>query len=94
MSLRAVVRVKEARGEFDMEIEMNGKSEVARLRERIEQECQAMRVGLSGYAVVSNHDAINHKYDALGGYQQQLEPLVGVEEAARMTIEIYTKTMG
>lgn len=77
-----------------MEIEMNGKSEVARLRERIEQECQAMRAGLTGYATVSNHDAINHRYDAIGDYQQRLEPLVGTEEAARMTIEIYRETMG
>ncbi len=77
-----------------MEIEMHGKSEVARLRERIEQECQAMRAGLTGYAVVSSHDAINHKYDAIGGYQQQLEPLVGADEAARMTVEIYRETMG
>ena len=77
-----------------MEVGMNRKSEVARLRERIEQECQAMRAGLTGYAAVSSHDAINHKYDAIGDYQQQLEPLVGADEAARMTVKIYTETMG
>ncbi|MBA2681304.1 MAG: hypothetical protein H0U76_23250 [Ktedonobacteraceae bacterium] len=77
-----------------MEVEMHGKSEVARLRARIERECQAMRAGLTGYAVVSNHEAINHRYDALGDYQQQLEPLVGTEEAARMTVEIYREAMG
>ncbi len=69
-------------------------SEVARLRKSIEQECEAMKVGLTGYAVVSNHDTINHRYDAIGGYQQQLEPLVGSEEAARISIEIYRETMG
>ena len=73
---------------------MDGKSEVARLRERIEQECQAMKGGLTGYAVVSNHDAINHKYDALGRYQQQLAPLVGTEEAARVVVDIYREIMG
>lgn len=69
-------------------------SEVARLKKRIEQECEAMKIGLSGYAAVSSHDAINHRYDAIGGYQQQLAPLVGSDEAARITIDIYRETMG
>ncbi len=52
-----------------------------------------MKAGLTAYAVVSNHDAINHRYDAIGNYQEQLEPLVGSEEAARIAIEIYQETM-
>ena len=73
---------------------MNEGSEVARLRQRIEQECQAMQMGLTGYAVVSNHDAINHKYDAIGEYQNQLEGMVGTEQAAQMIVETYQKIMG
>ncbi|MBA2677053.1 MAG: hypothetical protein H0U76_01430 [Ktedonobacteraceae bacterium] len=72
---------------------MQNNSEVARLKERIEQECQAMYSALNGYAVVSNHDVINHRYDMIGDYQQQLEALVGSTEAARITVETYQKTI-
>lgn len=77
-----------------MEVEMDGKSEVAKLKAQIEQECQAMKAALTGYAVVSNHDTINHRYDAIGECQQQLEPLVGPKEAARIAIDIYREAMG
>ena len=70
------------------------RSEVAQLRARIEQECQAMHLVMHSYAVVSNHDAINHKYDAIGSYQEQLEQIVGLEQAAQITIEVYQKTLG
>ena len=73
---------------------MYNRSEVARLREKIEQECQAMKAGLNGYARVSKHATINHKYDAIGSYQEQLGALLGDEEAAKITIEAYQNVMG
>jgi hypothetical protein len=63
------------------------KSEVAQLRERIELEIQAMRAGLTGYASVSRHDIINHKYDQLGSYQQQLEHHIGATAAIEVVID-------
>ncbi len=63
------------------------KSEVAQLREKIELEIQAMRSGLTGYAAVSRHDIINHKYDQLGDYQQQLEQHIGETAAIEVVID-------
>jgi hypothetical protein len=69
-------------------------SELAQLMQQIELECQSIRSALEGYAVVSNHEAINHKYDALGGYQEQLQALVGEQEAGRVVFEAYQKAVG
>jgi hypothetical protein len=67
------------------------KSEIAHLREQIELACNAMNQMLSGYAVSSRHDIINHKYSVLSSYQEQLEPLVGEREAMEIIIETYNK---
>lgn len=63
------------------------KSEVAQLREKIELEIQAMRSGLTGYAAVSQHDIINHKYDQIGDYQQQLGQHIGEKAAIEVVID-------
>lgn len=69
-------------------------SEVARLRRQIELECQAMKLALEGYAAVSNHKVINHRYKMLGEYQEQLEPLVGEQEAQRIVFDTYHEVVG
>jgi len=69
-------------------------SEVARLRRQIELECEAMRMALSGYAVVASHKFIEQKYNALGKHQEALEKLVGTEDANRMVVETYAKVVG
>lgn len=77
-----------------MRKERNLSSEVARLMRIIEQECQAMKQALGGYAVISSHEAITSKYNALGVYQEQLEPLVGKKEALRIVFETYREVVG
>ena len=69
-------------------------SEVARIREQIELTCQAMQLGLQGYAAVAKHQIIANKYNALGQYQEQLEKLVGEQEAARIVCEVYIEVVG
>ena len=69
-------------------------SEVARVRRQIELECEAMRLALSGYAVVGSHTIIEQKYNALGRHQEELEQLVGKEEAKRIVVETYLKVIG
>ena len=69
-------------------------SEVALLMQQIELECQSLKLALEGYAVVSNHEAINHRYNALGAYQEQLQSLVGEQEAARVVFETYHEVIG
>lgn len=67
------------------------KSEIARLREQIELACNAMNQMQFGYAISARHDIINHKYNVLSSYQEQLEPLVGEQEAMEIIIETYNK---
>lgn len=64
-------------------------SEVAALRQRMEAECLAMKQALSGYAVVSRHDMIAHRFEAIGTCQKQLTAFVGSQEAQRMLCETY-----
>jgi hypothetical protein len=68
-------------------------SEIANLRHQIELECEAMRRGLTGFAMTAKHEIVAHKYDQLGIYQSQLEKLVGEEQALCMIAEIYTQAM-
>ncbi len=69
-------------------------SEIARLREQIELECEAMRLALHGYAVVASHKAIEQKYNALRQHHEALEQLVGKEEANSIVIETYLRVVG
>jgi hypothetical protein len=69
-------------------------SEVKRLMEQIELECQAMQLAMHGYAVVASHEVIRRRYDAIGRYQTELEKHVGEEEANRLVYETYEKVLG
>ncbi len=66
-------------------------SEVARLRQNIESTCQAMNRALNGFSVSARHEIIHNKYRALGVYQEQLEKLVGQDEALTTMVETYNK---
>ncbi len=69
------------------------KSEVARLRQDIELTCQSMKQGFTGFASVARHTIINHKYRQLEQYQEQLERLVGQEQALELMVETYNKVV-
>ena len=69
-------------------------SEVARLREHIELECAAMHQALTGFALTAQHEIIQRKYETLGYFHEQLEQLVGENEAAIITTEIYVRVVG
>lgn len=69
------------------------RSEVARLREQIETVCGAMNQMLSGYAITSRHDIINHRYNTLGSYQEELETFVGEQQALEIVIETYNRVV-
>jgi hypothetical protein len=64
-------------------------SEVAALRQRIEQEAIAMHRLLSEPALVSRHAVINQKSKTLGGYHQQLAQLIGKERARAILVQAY-----
>ncbi len=69
-------------------------SEIARIREQIERECEAMNRALYGYATVASHKIIEQKYNNLGRHRESLEKHVSKEEAGKILIEIYTKVIG
>ncbi len=66
-------------------------SEVKRLMEEIEQRCQAARSGLDGYAEVARHAIIERRFAAIGECQEELEKLVGREEAASLVVQTYIR---
>jgi len=62
-------------------------SEVARLREQIDLEIAASKLGSTGYAVVSRHDVITHHYAMLSDYVEELKVHIGVQAALEVVIE-------
>ena len=68
-------------------------SEIARIRQQIEAECEAMRLAMYGYAAVASHKVIENRYKSLGKRLAELEQHVGEEEADAIVVEIYTKVV-
>ncbi len=73
---------------------MEHKSEVARIREQIDLECQAIRRVFEEPAVVASHASIDARYRNLDGLTQQLKPLVGEQEATSTLVEMYNEVVG
>lgn len=65
-----------------------GQSEVARIREQIERENQALKNALGAPAVVGTHRFINARYAAMGRHQKKLAKLVGEEKSLAILCEI------
>lgn len=68
-------------------------SEIARIRQRIEQECAALRLAMDGFAVSASHEAIMARYDRLGACQEELEQLIG-PTASDIVCEVYIQYLG
>ena len=68
-------------------------SDIAYLKEQIEQECKAMQDGLNGFAITARHDFITKRLDIIGVYQKQLETLVGEQAATYILCETYAKVL-
>jgi hypothetical protein len=67
------------------------KSEVARIREQIEQEYRAAEFLRSGLSITARHAFITARMNNIGRYRKQLVPLVGEDEATRMMCESCAK---
>ncbi|SRR5579883_1086960 len=67
-------------------------SEVQRIKQLIEQECEAMNLALHAYAVTARHEFIGRKYHQLGTYQAQLGQLLGEQAAVEIVIEALENT--
>lgn len=68
-------------------------SEVACIKQRIEQECEALRLAMDGFAVVTSHEAIMARYNRLADCQAELEKLVG-PGAEKIVCELYARSLG
>lgn len=66
-----------------------GGSEVARLMQQIEAECESLKLLTSGYAITSTHAIIAAKHSRLNVIYGQLTDVVGKSEATRMVADIY-----
>src|ERR1700730_11705332 len=70
-------------------------SEVARLRQHITEEIEAMQRGFSGFAAgVARHEFIRARMEQLGGHQDELAEYVGEDDAAHIMCNIYISQMG
>lgn len=70
-------------------------SEVARLRERVRLEYEAMMRGLSGFAEGSAmHEFISARMARVGGYHDELAKEIGEDEATRIICELYNQATG
>lgn len=63
------------------------KSEIARLRELIAVEYEAVQQGMNGLAISSRHDFIMKRQQQIWGYVQDLAGIVGESEATRIAFE-------
>jgi len=75
------------RGQFVAE------SEIMRLTQELELRCQAACLGMHGYAKVAKHEVIAKRFEAIGRCQDELEKLVGPEEANRTVVLTYVRVM-
>jgi len=68
-------------------------SEVMRLLEELELRCQAACLGMHGYARVARHEIIASRFEAIGQCQDELEKLIGSEEANKTVALTYIRVM-
>jgi hypothetical protein len=68
-------------------------SEVARLREQIERECEALSLLTRGFALTAPHRIISERYKQLDQSREHLSTLVGEEEATAITYTIYNQVV-
>lgn len=76
--------------EFDPK---NNKSEIARMRWLIEQQCEAMQRIANDPGFSSKHEAIRRRYSAFGRREEQLARIVGAEKANEIAYGIYNEVM-
>lgn len=65
---------------------MHNQSEVARLIQQIDAECEAARLAMYGYAEVAKHEAITARMERMGALHEELRAIVGEEEAVKVLV--------
>ena len=79
---------------IERQLEIVPKSEIAQIRDSIEQELRAMRRGLSGLAAgTAKHQFIEARMHQVGTYEDQLASHIGGEQAILFSCQSYIRIM-
>ena len=71
------------------------KSEVARIREEIELQLEAMQRVMYGYASgTARHSFIRARMDRIGEYHHKLADRIGEQNADQLVSSLYSEIMG
>ena len=71
------------------------KSEVARLREEIELQLEAMQRGMYGFASgTARHTFIRARMDRISEYQHTLIDYIGEQDADQLVCSLYSEIVG
>jgi hypothetical protein len=68
-------------------------SEIARIRQAIEDECTALQAVFTAPAAVASHQVVYHKYEALDQHRNQLAQHVGEDQALAEMIDTYNRVV-
>lgn len=66
---------------------MHNQSEVARLIQQLDAECEAARLAMHGYAEVAKHAYITSRMERMGALHEELRAIVGEEEAVKVLVK-------
>jgi hypothetical protein len=69
-------------------------SEIAQIRQRIDQECEAMKAAMTGFAQTASHQFIHQRFQNLDVAQRQLAQLIGEQEATQIVVDTYINQIG
>ncbi len=65
---------------------MSNQSEVARLMQQIDAECESARLAMTGYAEVARHEVITARMESMGRLHEELGELIGEERATEVLV--------
>ncbi len=66
---------------------MQNHSEVARLMQQLDAECEAARLAMTGYAEVAKHEVITARMERMGALHEELKSIVGETEAVKALVK-------
>lgn len=65
---------------------MHNQSEVARLIQQIDAECEAARLAMHSYAEVAKHAYITSRMERMGALHEELRAIVGERQATEILV--------
>jgi len=66
--------------------EAGSQSEIARLIQQLDAECEAARLAMTGYAETAKHEVITKRMERMGVLHEELRGIVGEREATEVLV--------